>query len=263
MTALRFLAAPSRLEEAQMLAQRLELPALSYGNSLKDTLKTLPPEGAALVLEPEGLGLYALDLPGSGPVRVQLEEGALGWRIAAERARHEAVVKACGLLKATAPLRIFDATAGLLRDACVLAAAGAQVRLAERSPVIAALIADGLQRASQHAVLQPLLAQLDFHPGDSLRQLADMAARGEKCDVVYLDPMFPHREKSALVKKEMRVFRSVVGDNDDADALLASALQVAGKRVVVKRPRGAPVLAARKPSLALEGKSARFDIYLT
>lgn len=264
MTLLRFLAAPSRLEEAQALAQRLELPVVAYGDSLKHALKTLPAEGAALVLESEGLGLYALDLPGSGAVRVQLEEGALGWRIAAERARHEAVVKACGLLKATAPLSIFDATAGLLRDACVLAAAGAQLRLAERSPVIAALIADGLARAAQHAELQALLARLDFHPGDALAQLEACIATDARPDVVYLDPMFPHRDKSALVKKEMRVFRSVVGDNDDADAdaLLLPALQAARRRVVVKRPRSAPVLAGRKPSLALEGNSARFDVYV-
>lgn len=264
MTPLRLLVCREREAEGAALAEQLGLTASLFDSPLKSCLKSLPPEGVALVLEAEGLGLYALDLPGSGAVRVQLEEGALGWRIAAERARHEAVVKACGLLKASAPLTIFDATAGLLRDAAVLAAAGAELRLAERSPVIAALIADGLQRAAGHPDLQPLLSRLRFQPGDALQQLQALAlaAQTTQPDVVYLDPMFPHRDKSALVKKEMRVFRAVVGDNDDADALLAPALQAARKRVVVKRPRGAPELGAHKPSLALEGKSARFDIYL-
>lgn len=251
---------------------RGELPRQSRGDTrgsrhpdpLRDTLRALPEAGAALVLEPEGLGLYALDLPGSGPVRVQLDEGSLGFRLTAERARHEAVVKACGLLKAPGPWRVFDATAGLLRDACVLAAAGAEVWVGERSPVIAALVADGLARAAAEPALQELVARLHFQPGDSRERLlalarADAAARPA---VVYLDPMFPHRDKSALVKKEMRVFRTVVGEDADADDLLAPALAAATRRVVVKRPRHAPWLAGRKPSLAQEGKSARFDIYL-
>lgn len=55
-------------------------------------------------------------------------------------------------------------------------------------------------------------------------------------DVVYLDPMYPHRQKSALVKKEMRVFQSLVGNDDDADSLLIPAMTIAKRRVVVKRP---------------------------
>lgn len=255
-----FLVHHEREAEGQALALQLGLMPTLYDGPLKPILKRQPAESAALALELDGLGVYALDMPGSGPVRVQLEEGALGWRIAAERARHEAVVKACGLLKAPAPMQVFDATAGLLRDACVLAAAGARVRVAERSPVIAALIADGLGRAAQRPELQALLTQLAFHPGDSLCQLAELRET-ERPDVVYLDPMFPHRDKSALVKKEMRVFRAVVGDNDDADALLTAALRAARRRVVVKRPRGAPWLAALSPATALEGRSARFDIY--
>jgi 16S rRNA (guanine1516-N2)-methyltransferase len=259
---LRLLVCRARAAAGAALAQQLGLPAESYDEPLRATLKALPAEGAALVLEPDGLGLYALDLPGSGAVRVQLEEGALGWRISAERARHEAVVKACGLHKATTPLTVFDATAGLLRDSCVLAAAGAQVRLAERSPVIAALIADGLARAAAQPDLQPLLARLDFRPGDALAQLEACIAAGERPDVVYLDPMFPHRDKSALVKKEMRAFRAVVGADDDAGALLAAARRAARRRVVVKRPRTAPALDDVSPALTLTGNSARFDIYL-
>lgn len=259
---LRLLACHSRLAEGEALAATLGLPLATYDGALKEVLRGLPEEGAALVLEPEGLGLYALDLPGSGAVRVQPDEGSLGFRLSAERARHEAVVKACGLLKVTAPLTVFDATAGLLRDACVLAAAGAAVWVGERSPVIAALVADGLARAAADPVLRELTGRLHFQPGDSRARLLALAGAAERPAVVYLDPMFPHRDKSALVKKEMRVFRTVVGEDVDADALLAPALSAATKRVVVKRPRHAPWLDGRKPSLVQEGKSARFDIYL-
>lgn len=265
---LRFLVCAGRRAEGEALAVQLGLSAEIYDAPLKSILKAQVPSSATstavLVLEPEGLGLYALDMPGSGAVRVNLAEGSLGWRIAQERARHEMIVKACGLKKADHPLRVFDATAGLLRDAAVLAAAGAQVTLAERSPLIAALIQDGLRNAAQSFDLQPLLAHLEFHPGDSLLQLQALAGMpaAHRPDVVCLDPMFPHRDKAALVKKEMRVFRAVVGEDADADALLAPALAAAKKRVVVKRPRLAPWLADKKPSLVMEGKSGRFDIYL-
>ena len=81
-------------------------------------------------------------------------------------------------------------------------------------------------------------------------------------DVVYLDPMFPERNKGALVKKEMQIFHNCFGLDDDSDALLNLALSIAGQRVVVKRPRIAPYLSNSKPSYTLEGKSNRFDIYL-
>lgn len=266
MTALPLLATPECEAVARALASQLAAVVTFAGvvtGRVRDALDALPPQGGALVLEPEGLGLYALDMPGSGAVRVELAAGALGWRLSPERARGELVVKACGLKKKTdhVPL-IFDATAGLARDACVLAAAGARVLAAERSPVIAALLEDGFRRAQAHAELLPLLTRLEFRAGDSRQLLADLAGSAEKPDVVYLDPMFPHREKSALVKKEMRVFRDVVGEDGDADDLLPLALTAARRRVVVKRPRLAPVLAGRKPALVMEGKSGRFDIYL-
>jgi 16S rRNA (guanine1516-N2)-methyltransferase len=81
-------------------------------------------------------------------------------------------------------------------------------------------------------------------------------------DVVYLDPMFPHREKSAAVKKEMRVFQSLVGSDLDADALLAPAVALASKRVVVKRPDYAPFLADKTPSMQIKTKKNRFDVYV-
>lgn len=259
---LHLLVAQACAARAGELSRILSLPAVLFDEPLKSVLKTLPPQGTALVCDDEGLGLYALALPGSGPVRVELGEGSLGWRLDEARVRHEMIVKACGV-RPGVETRVFDATAGLLRDAAVLATAGCRVRLAERSPVIGLLIADGLRRAVQHDDLRLLVSRLQFVPGDALGQLQGMAAVEEdRPDVVVLDPMFPHREKSALVKKEMQVFQAVVGEDDDADALLLPALRAARKRVVVKRPRLAPPLAGRKPDFVVEGKSGRFDVYL-
>ena len=80
-------------------------------------------------------------------------------------------------------------------------------------------------------------------------------------DVIYLDPMFPVRSKSAQVKKEMRIFHQLVGADPDSDSLLDAALSQARYRVVVKRPRIAPALANTPPNYTLEGKSNRYDIY--
>jgi 16S rRNA (guanine1516-N2)-methyltransferase len=247
--------------KAQALSERVGPPAVMFSGALKQALRALPAEGAVLVQDEDGLALYALSLPGSGPVRVELAEGALGWRLEAGRVRHEMIVKACGI-RGPEPLSVFDATAGLLRDAAVLAMAGCHVRVAERSPVIGLLIADGLRRAAQHPELGELLSRLTFSPGDSLQQLQDLAHAEARPDVVVLDPMFPHRDKSALVKKDMQVFQSVVGEDADADALLEPALRAARKRVVVKRPRLASPLAGMKPDFVVEGKSGRFDVYL-
>jgi 16S rRNA (guanine1516-N2)-methyltransferase len=60
----------------------------------------------------------------------------------------------------------------------------------------------------------------------------------------------------------MRVFQSLVGADNDADALLEPALQLATKRVVVKRPDYANWLAEQKPSMAIETKKNRFDVYV-
>lgn len=218
---------------------------------------------AALLLDADGLALQALEQPLPGPVRVDFVQGTLRWRLAHGGGQGEMVAKACGVSKGRLP-DILDGTAGLGRDAFVLASLGCRVRLCERSPVIAALLQDGLARAAKDAELAAIMSRMQLMQGNTLSVLNALAIgdAGECPDVVYLDPMFPHREKSALVKKEMRVFRHVVGEDADADDLLPAALAVACKRVVVKRPRHAPSLAGRKPSLVVEGKSGRFDIYL-
>ena len=82
-------------------------------------------------------------------------------------------------------------------------------------------------------------------------------------DIIYLDPMFPERSKTALVKKEMRIFQDIVGDDNDADLLLKTALACASQRVVVKRPRLAKPLADIEPNNYLKGSSSRFDVYIT
>ena len=49
---------------------------------------------------------------------------------------------------------------------------------------------------------------------------------------------------------------------NDADNLLEPALALAKYRVVVKRPSYAPPLANKKPSMSINMKKNRFDVYV-
>ncbi|WP_341502654.1 class I SAM-dependent methyltransferase [Gallaecimonas sp. GXIMD4217] len=209
----------------------------------------------ALVLTAERLELRKLDEPKLGAVYVDFVGGAVGHRRQFGGGRGQAVAKAVGLKKGACPT-VIDATAGLGRDAFVLASLGCEVTLIERHPAVAALLEDGLARAALNGEVAPIAARMRLLHGRAVDLLPDLSA-----EVVYLDPMFPHRDKSALVKKEMRVFQHLVGADEDADALFPAALAAASKKVVVKRPDYAPFLADRSPSAQVKTKKNRFDIY--
>lgn len=213
----------------------------------------------ALRLTDLGLQLHFLAEPKMKPIQVDFASGASAHRRKFGGGNGQAIAKAIGLKSGSRP-SVLDATAGLGRDGFVLASLGCEVTLLERNPVVAALLEEGLQRGYADADigqwLQTRLKRIDFV--GSLTQLPTMAWQP---DVVYLDPMFPHRQSSALVKKEMRVFAQLVGDDLDADSLLPAALAVAKKKVVVKRPDYAPFLADKTPSHQITTKKNRFDVY--
>ncbi|MCE2572878.1 class I SAM-dependent methyltransferase [Motilimonas eburnea] len=211
----------------------------------------------ALVLTEHRLELRKLDEPKLGAVAVDFVSGASAHRRKFGGGKGQTIAKAIGI-KAKSGLKVIDATAGLGRDAFVFASLGCRVTLIERSPVVAALLADGLARAYRDPEIGDWMqTNMTLVHDTGIDWLAQAQA-----DVVYLDPMFPHKKKSALVKKEMRVFQHLVGPDLDADALLAPALAAAQYRVVVKRPDYAPWLAERKPTLAFETKNNRFDVYV-
>ncbi len=194
------------------------------------------------------------------PLWVDFIGGKMGHRRRFGGGRNQPLTRAMGLKGSANPF-IVDATAGLGRDGFVLASLGARVTLLERSPVMAALLADGLDRARQHDEIRLIVDKHLQLVNIDARQWLQQCPAQERPDVVYLDPMYPHRSKSALVKKEMRALRAMVGDDGDAPALLAAALDCAKKRVVVKRPRGAPLLAGPKPSGDIASKNTRYDLY--
>ncbi|WP_217522948.1 class I SAM-dependent methyltransferase [Vibrio metschnikovii] len=246
--------APQRSAELEQLAQRWQL---THSNE----------SVFALVLTEQRLELRKTDEPKLGAIYVDWVTGAVAHRRKFGGGKGQSIAKAVGLNKGMVPT-VLDATAGLGRDAFVLASLGCRVQMVERHPVVAALLDDGLARAKQDHEIGPWVSQrvtlLHASSHAALQHLA-LDSQFEQPDVVYLDPMYPHPEhkkKTALVKKEMRVFQSLVGADHDADGLLAPALQLACQRVVVKRPDYAPWLAEQKPSMAIETKKNRFDVYV-
>lgn len=212
----------------------------------------------ALQVAADGLQLQQLGDDAPGPVRVDFIEGKAAHRRLFGGGSGQMIAKAVGIQPGVRP-RVLDATAGLGKDAFVLASLGCEVSLIERQPIIAALLEDGLARGVRDLEVGGIIAQMRLLTGNSIELIRQW--EGEPPQVIYLDPMFPHREKTALVKKEMRLFRPLVGDDMDAPTLLEAALALASHRVVVKRPRKAPSIEGAKPSYALDGKSSRYDIY--
>ena len=177
-------------------------------------------------------------------------------RLRQGRLQQELLVKAARIKGATEPTAI-DCTAGLGEDSLLLAAAGFSVTMFERDATIAALLADALERAAADARLADIVSRMTLVAGDSLAGLADLDFEP---DVVFLDPMFPARTKSAAVKKKFQLLHHLEQPCEEEDALVKAALAAHPHKVVIKRPAKGPHLAGMKPSYSIQGKAVRYDV---
>lgn len=183
--------------------------------------------------------------------------GRLGYRRLHGGGNGQAVAKAVFSKSKEKPL-VYDATAGLGRDSFVLATLGCKVVMFERNPIVRVLLEDGLRRGYADSEIGELLkSNLVLSEYQSITELPNTKC----CDVVYLDPMYPEKKSSALVKKDMQIFHGIVGLDLDSDILLEKSLIIARNRVSVKRPKNAMYLNNKKTNNFIETKSHRFDIY--
>ena len=235
---------PELLPQAHALADQLALPFQQDADYL-------------LLLTPECLCLQKTGEK-SLPLVIDFSSKRMSWRCTNTSLRKEALARAMGLKNHTRPY-IIDATAGLGRDSFILASLGFEVEMIERSPVIYALLKDGIHRGLQDETLAPIIKRMRLIHDNAIVYLKNC---DEKPNIIYLDPMFPERKKSALSRLDMRIFHDVAGDDEDGGSLLQAALACASERVVVKRPRLAHSLANIKPAYSLTGSSSRFDIYI-
>lgn len=179
-------------------------------------------------------------------------------RIKPSNLNGELIVKAARIKNAYGPLTVIDATAGLGEDSFLLAAAGFNVKLFERNPVIYELLRDALERAEKNPALSDIVARMELFNEDSIEALKCLTPP----DVILLDPMFPERQKSALVKKKLQMIQKLEIPCADEEELVAAAISALPKKLVIKRPPKGPYLAGIKPDYSLEGKAVRFDCIL-
>lgn len=189
---------------------------------------------------------------------VDFVSGPVGHRFRQGGGRNQALPKAVGL-KGNQNLNIVDATAGLGRDSFLLASLGANITMIERNEVMFQSLEDGINRARQESEqYAEIMDRMTLIHGDAKEILPTLNP-----EIILIDPMHPPRTKSALVKKEMRQIREIVGTDPDSKKLMEIALESALNRVVLKWPmRAEPMAGIKKPSHQIVGKSTRYDVFI-
>jgi len=245
------------LPHAQQLADKLALPLAQGIDQSYHYLLLLKawPTAPGYLCQLQQTGSKA-----PGPVYVDFTSGKSAHRRQYGGGRKQPLARAIGIRPGHDPV-VLDVTAGLGRDAFVLASLGCQVTLLERNTVIFELLDNGICRAQQNSETADIANRMRLVYADAADYLTHLPA-DNTFDVIYLDPMYPERGKSALVKKEMRYFHDIAGSDDDADKLLIRALHCRTRRVVVKRPVTAAPLADKKADTVVSSKNTRYDIYL-
>jgi len=245
---------PANIQKAHNLAEQLGLAFVP--NYLTAT--------AAYYLLVGDSGLFlAAQTNKTGRLRIVLRpdfvDGKVGYRLAKDLTVHQPLARAAGIKPNYRPT-VLDATAGLGTDGFILACLGCKVTLCERSPIMATLLGDALSRALADPRTATLCGDRISLYNLSAQQFLETTT--EIFHTIYLDPMYPHRQKSSLNQESMRVIRLIVGDDQDAGELFVASYAAAGRRVVVKRPKGAPLISDVSPSHVITMKNSRFDVYL-
>ena len=198
--------------------------------------------------------MHEKDHPGQ---LIDFTDGRTAYRVRHGEARSHQLVKATGILQ-NPDLRVVDATAGLGRDAFMIASLGVDITLIERSAQVHELLSAALKAASNSSdELAAIVERMHLLLGDAGTLLPEL-----RPDIVTVDPMHPERTNSALVKQEMRTLREIVGPDEDSAELIDTALSSAQKRVVLKWPlRTSAPIHLRKPTFTLSGKTVRYDVF--
>jgi len=250
-----------RDESAMPLIEEAGFQIVSSRDNLDEHISFL------LALDEKGLCLHSLS--DKTVVHVDFTVGAQAHRRKYGGGKGQLISKAVGVNKHK-HLSVLDLTAGLGKDAFVLASQGCEVTLVEKNPVVFLLLQDGLNRAREFArvqdsELQEIMSRMDLVRSDGIDYLRNQQIL--KQQVVYLDPMFPERQKSASVKKDMVMLQSLLEKPEMSDveseneALFEAVKQINPHRIVVKRPKLAPCLGGTQPALQFKGSSGRFDVY--
>ena len=209
-----------------------------------------PGENLTVLFDAKGVSLTGYGLTYQGDF-----EGMLH-RVSDGRLAHEMLVRAAKTTETD--LKGIDATAGMGEDAFLLAAYGYDMTLYEQNPVVAVLLKDALRRAKKHPQLKEIAGRMKLVEGNSVEELK---TRVDAVDLIYLDPMFPGRQKSGLINKKLQLIQKLEPPCSDEVELFEAAIQVKPSKIIVKRPLKSPFLAGKNPTYELKGKAIRYDCY--
>lgn len=223
--------------------------AASMAKKLGATLSDRPGDGLSLCYGKDGVFLTGYGLTFKGDFEETMLHRLTCGRLAHEMLAHIAKTDA------ERPTAI-DATAGMGEDSIILAACGYDVTLFEQNPVIAALLKDALRRAKKHPQLREAAERMHLVEGNSIELMPSLPG---SFDLIYLDPMFPERQKSGLINKKLQLIQKLEHPCTDEEALLSAAISLSPKKLVIKRPLRGAFLAGKEPQYSIKGKAIRYD----
>ena len=224
--------------------------AESFSRRTGSPIVNKPGDYLTVLFDSKGVSLSGFGLSYQGDFENMLH------RVTNGRLQHEMLAKAVKTDQEN--LKAIDATAGMGEDSLLLAACGYQVTLYEQNPVIAILLKDALRRAKKNTVLKDIVSRMQLVEGDSIEHLNK---RLDPVDVIYLDPMFPGRQKSGLINKKLQLIQKLEPPCSKETALFDAAMAAQPSKIIVKRPLKSPYLDERVPSYSLKGKALRYDCY--
>ena len=244
---------PALQSQAQAIAKKYDFQYL-------EPTDQKPSSRFQLQLSEQHLQLVDFNNNTYGPLIIDFISGKVSHRRLYGGGKSQLLAKAVGLNKGF-KANLIDTTTGLAQDSFVLASLGCKVTMVERSPPLAAMLNDALQRAREDSEISEIISSMKVIQADSIELLCNHKLETAP-DIIYCDPMFPEKKGHALVKKEMQYLQYLIGKDMDSAQLLSCAIEQAKYRVVVKRPAKAPYLDGQKPQLELATKKQRFDIYI-
>lgn len=227
-------------DAAEALARRVHAP-----------LSDQPGKNLTLLIDGSGISLNGYGLSYRGDFETMLH------RITDGRLQHEMLVRVAKT-KEPNPTAI-DATAGMGEDSLLLAACGYEVTMYEQNPVIAALLKDSIRRAKKHPILGEIVNRMHLVEGNSIE---GMAKQMEQPDLIYLDPMFPARQKSGLINKKLQLIQRLEHPCLEEELLLKTAMDLHPKKIIIKRPLKGKNLAGKTPGYTIKGKAIRYDCFV-
>ena len=229
------------IEKAKNIAERLNIEIITNNKEKFDILLSMDESGLALVSD--NMKLY-------GDFSKSIK------RLKQSNLQKEMLIHAVKIKGEKENLTALDATAGLGEDSILLAAYGYNVELYEKNPIISELLKDAMERAEKISELKDIIGRMKVHNEDSIIAMQNLKY---KPDIILLDPMFPERTKSALIKKKFQILHKIENPCSDENEMLSSAIKANPKKLVIKRPLKGEYLAGVKPDYSLKGSSIRYD----